>query len=97
MFAFKKDIEGGYLSVPEIDMVFKCGSGSLTMFDGQGLIHGVTPIRKLSEFAVRYTVVYYSLQQMWNCITPKDEISRLRQSRAELEMRKKTHGLEKKD
>lgn len=95
MFAFKKDIEGGYLAVPEINMGFKCGNGSLTMFDGQGLLHGVTPIKKLSESAVRYTVVYYSLLQMWNCITPKDEISRLRHSRAELELRKKTHGLDK--
>jgi len=92
MFAFKKDIEGGYLACPEIDTVFKCGNGSLTMFDGQGLIHGVTPIKKLSENATRYTVVYYSLQQMWNCITPKDEISRMRNQRAEIEMKKKNHG-----
>jgi hypothetical protein len=89
MFAFKKDIEGGYLAIPELDMCLKCTSGSLTLFDGQSLIHGVTPIRKLSENAVRYTVVFYSLKQMWNCELPKDEVSRIRQMRAEIELKKR--------
>lgn len=89
MFAFKKNIEGGYLALPELDLCLKCTHGSLTLFDGQSYLHGVTPIRKLSEDAVRYTVVFYSLQQMWNCETPKDEISRIRAKRAEVELKKR--------
>lgn len=89
MFAFKKNIEGGYLAMPELDMCLKCTHGSLTLFDGQAYLHGVTPIRKLSEDAVRYTVVFYSLQQMWNCEMPKDEISRIRAKRAEVELKKR--------
>jgi len=92
MFAFKKDIEGGYLSCPEINMSFKCGNCSLTMFDGQSLIHGVTPIKKLKEDAVRYTVVYYSLKQMWNCVETKDEVSRLRELRSSIELKNKNKG-----
>lgn len=89
MFAFKKNIEGGFLAMPELDICLKCTTGSLTLFDGQSFIHGVTPIRKLSGDAVRYTVVFYSLQQMWNCEMPKDEISLIRQKRAEVELKKR--------
>ena len=85
MFGFKDGIEGGHLSVPELGLGFHIGDRSLTLFDGQGLLHGVTPIRKTREDAVRYTVVYYSLQQMWNCEQPTDEIERLRMKRAEVE------------
>jgi hypothetical protein len=89
MFAFKKNIEGGYLSMPELDIGFKCTDSSLLLFDGQSIIHGVTPITKTSEDAVRYTVVYYSLKQMWSCDSPGDEIQRMRMKRAEIEIKKK--------
>lgn len=89
MFAFKDKIEGGYLVFPELNIGLKTSNGSLSMFDGQALLHGVTPIKKLSEDAVRYTVVFYSLQQMWNCVTPKDEISLLRAKRAEVESKRR--------
>jgi len=89
MFAFKKNIEGGFLSMPELDIGFKCGDCSLILFDGQSILHGVTPITKTSEDAVRFTVVYYSLKQMWSCDAPGDEIQRMRMKRAEIELKKK--------
>lgn len=85
MFAFKRDVEGGHLACPELDLAFKCGNGSLTMFDGQSILHGVTPIVKKKPNAVRYTVVYYSLKAMWSCETPHNEIERMRQKRMEIE------------
>jgi len=88
MFAFKRDIDGGYLSVPETGLGFACKDHSLTIFDGQALLHGVTPIKKLKPDAARFTVVFYSLKQLWNCETNLDEISRLRARRAEYEFRK---------
>jgi len=88
MFGFKKGIEGGYLACPEIDIGFKIGNKSLTLFDGQGLLHGVTPIKKTTPNSKRYTIVYYSLQQMWNCKTPGTELEMLRQRRSELEHRR---------
>lgn len=89
MFAFKRHIDGGYLACPEIDLAFKCSNHSLTMFDGQSILHGVTPIRKLKPDAVRYTVVYYSLKGMWSCETPSDEIERMRNKRMEIELSRK--------
>ena len=95
MFGFKKGIEGGYLACPEIDLGFKIGNKSLTMFDGQGLLHGVTPISKTHKDAKRYTIVYYSLQQMWNCQTPGTELEILRERRTTYERRRSTEAKEK--
>jgi hypothetical protein len=102
MFAFKEDIEGGFLSVPEVGLGFACKDHSLTIFDGQALLHGVTPIKKLKQSATRFTVVFYSLKQLWNCETNVDEISRLRARRAEYEFRKaginkETIGIQKNE
>ena len=80
MFCFKSGVTGGHLSVPEFDLGFKLRNNSLLMFDGQSLLHGVTPIGKLHDEAYRFTVVFYALQQMWKCLPPKEE---LRQARAE--------------
>lgn len=90
MFAFKRDVEGGHLACPEIDLAFKCSNHSLTMFDGQSILHGVTPIKKLKKDAVRYTVVYYSLKTMWSCESPADEVERMRNKRLEIEISRTT-------
>lgn len=89
MFAFKRDVEGGYLSFPEFDIALKTSSCSLSMFDGQSILHGVTPIRKMKPNAVRYTIVYYSLKNMWSCETPQGEIERMRNKRLEIELSRK--------
>ena len=89
MFTCKRDVRGGYLSCPELDISFECENNSLLMFDGQALLHGVTPIKKLNEDAVRYTVVYYSLKGLWSCETPQEEIEKFRASRQQIELSKK--------
>jgi hypothetical protein len=90
MVVFKKGIEGGYLSVPEYDVGFELCDNSLLMFDGQSLLHGVTPIRKTSPHSIRYSIVYYSLRQMWNCLTIDEELARIRNRKSERE--KKRHS-----
>lgn len=88
MLAFRKDVVGGYLSVPEYNLGFAIKHNSLLMFDGQHILHGVTPLTKLSPDAFRFTIVYYSLQSMWQCLPPKEEISRIRKLRTEREERR---------
>ena len=85
MFAFKRDVDGGRLACPEIDIAFECANRSLTMFDGQSILHGVTPIIKKRPDSVRYTVVYYSLKQMWSCESNQNEIERMREMRMKIE------------
>lgn len=90
MLVFKRDIEGGYLSVPQYDVGFELKHNSLLMFDGQGLLHGVTPIKRMSKAAFRYSIVYYSLRQMWNCLPITDELLRIRKLRTEREQKRTT-------
>lgn len=78
MAVFKRDVRGGYLSLPEYRVGVSLPHNSVFMFDGQSVLHGVTPITKLSATAMRYSIVYYSLQQIWNCLPLSEEIARIR-------------------
>jgi len=78
MIAFKKDVIGGHLAIPEFDIALEIADNSLTIFNGQDILHGVTGFEKKNEHAYRYTVVYYSLEQMWKCEPIDEEIVRLR-------------------
>lgn len=85
MLVFKRSVEGGYLACPEYDLAFELKHNSLLMFDGQGLLHGVTPVRKVAPGAYRISVVYYSLKQMWQCLPFKDEVQRIREAKTRRE------------
>lgn len=85
MVVFKKDVEGGYLVIPELDIALEVADKSLTIFNGQILVHGVSPIEYKNSEAYRFSIVYYSLEQMWKCETLGDEIKRVRQKKDERE------------
>lgn len=92
MLGFRHKTTGGHLSCPELDIAFEIGDKSLIMFDGQSLLHGVTPIKRHGVDSFRYTVVYYSLKQMWNCDTVRGEVDNLRNRRSITERRKAEQG-----
>lgn len=75
MLGLKKDIKGGYLHIPELKVNLKISNGSLSMFDGQRFVHGVTPMVGTSEKSYRFTIVFYSLVQMWNCLETSAEVA----------------------
>jgi hypothetical protein len=81
MVVFKGSVEGGYLSLPEYDIAFELPNNSLFMFDGQGILHGVTPIKYVSAFGYRFSVVYYTLKRMWQCLEIGEEVKRIRESK----------------
>jgi len=83
MVGFRKDIEGGHLAMPEYDIALDISDGSITFFDGQSILHGVTPITYLTPESYRFTIVYYSLQGMWKCLPIDEEIARIRNIKAE--------------
>lgn len=85
MLVWKRSIEGGHLSLPEYSLGLELKDCSLLLFDGQDTIHGVTPIRKTRTDAKRYSVVYYSLAQMWNCLPMDQEVARIQRLRTERE------------
>lgn len=97
MIVLKRDIAGGHLCIPELDICAELPDQSIFLFDGQSLLHGVTPIKTLSEKARRYTVVYYSMKGMWNCEPLSEEILRFRRKRTERQnARAKISGLHSK-
>jgi hypothetical protein len=85
MLVFKHQIGEGYLSVPEYDIGFEVAHNSLLMFDGQNILHGVTPIYLEGPEAFRYSIVYYSLKSMWNCLSPDEEVRRIQRLRTSRE------------
>lgn len=81
MIVFKRYIKGGFLSCPEYDIGFEVADNTAILFDGQNILHGVTPIRKASPNAYRYSIVYYTLQQMWSCLPIGEELQFARSKR----------------
>lgn len=90
MLTFREAHAGGYLCFPEFRLAIQLSDKSLLMFDGQSTLHGVTPIRLLSDLAMRYTVVYYSLKGMWKCASNAEEVQRIRRLRTTREQRRVT-------
>lgn len=88
MLVFRKDAGGGYLACPEYGIAFALPTNSLLMFDGQRVMHGVTPIRLADDESYRFSIVFYSLKQMWNCKPITEEIARAAQRRTERELRR---------
>lgn len=96
MLGLKRDVgedsEGnaGYLCVPEYDLALAVEDCSISAFDGQVAMHGVTPFAKTSRNAYRYTIVYYSKVGMWQCLPPPDELEYARQARHKKEVNRFT-------
>ena len=92
MIAFKNQVSGGRLCVPEFGIKFEIEDNSLLIFDGQKYLHGVTPIIKTGRQSYRYTVVYYSLEQLWKCLPIGEELDRIRDKRVSREKKRVAHG-----
>ena len=92
MLALTKGIDGGHLVIPEYDLALAVTDGSLSFFDGQAKLHGVTPFTRTRTDAERYTIVWYSLRKLWECLPRREEI-RLANSRVTKNNRKKRKDL----
>lgn len=88
MICFRKDVTGGHLAIPEYDIGLDISDKSVVFFDGQKIMHGVTPIHYNTTEAYRFTLVYYSLKRMWQCLPIGDEIDRIRKVKSDLESKR---------
>lgn len=77
MLVLRRNVEGGLLCLPEYDTSFLLKNNALFMFDGQNILHGVTPMTTVGD-GYRYSLVFYALRQMWKCLTVDEEIARIR-------------------
>jgi hypothetical protein len=85
MVVLKKGVQGGHLVVPELDMAFECADNTLVIFNGQDLVHGVSPIEYDDDNSYRYSVVYYSLESMWKCEPLGQELKRIQKVKTKRE------------
>lgn len=92
MLGLKQDIAGGYLAIPEYGVGLEIADGSLTLFDGQGALHGVTPMRRTRIGGHRYTIVWYGMKGMWQCLDPAEEAQRANVLRTAREVRTAKEG-----
>lgn len=74
MLVLRKGVEGGQLVLPEYDCALSLPHGSQLFFDGQGLIHGVAPIRQIRKGGKRFSIVAYTLSGMLACLEPAEEL-----------------------
>ena len=64
MVTFRKEVRDGFLHCPDYDAIIKNPHGSILIFDGGRLLHGVTPFD--SHHGKRITIVFYALEQIKN-------------------------------
>ncbi len=88
MVVFKKDIEGGYLVIPGFDLALEVADNTITIFNGQDHLHGVSSIEYKNPHSYRYSIVYYSLEQMWKCLEVEEEVKRIRTRKDEKEKKR---------
>jgi hypothetical protein len=67
MLGARRWCDGGLLHLAEFDVWLPIEHGSLTLFDGQATLHGVSPLDRHSPRAYRYTAVYYAKRGLAPC------------------------------
>lgn len=72
------DVVGGNLVFPKYRVSLSVEENRLFMFAGGKNVHGVSPIRARNKNAYRYSVVWYPLKQMCNCLPFGEELQRAR-------------------
>lgn len=67
MLVCRRQVEGGLLHLADYDTYFAVPHGSITIFDGQSVVHGVTPMRIVHPGGFRYSLVTYAKTGMRKC------------------------------
>jgi len=89
MIAARHGIDGGLLYLADYDVYLAVPHGSISIFDGQSVLHGVTPFIATDRDAWRYTLVCYAKSGMKSCApTPEQEAERAALRTTEADRRK---------
>ena len=84
----KRGIEGGFLALPELRVALEVADGSFALFGAQSVWHGVTPVRHTQAGAVRYSMVWYALTRLKNCLPQAEELQRIQRKKTEREWKR---------
>lgn len=88
MYVLKNHMSGANLNVIDFDAKLFLPDRSLLIFNGQNYMHGVTPMVKTKPDGYRYSIVFYTLAGMQQCLAPADELRRAQIMRTKREMRR---------
>lgn len=80
----RKKARGGLLVLPEYGVALTQSDGALIIFDGQKVMHGVTPIQ-MEATGYRCSVVLYALDQFKNCYPYAQELEHIKNHRTKVE------------
>lgn len=89
MVVLTRDIDGGMLAMPELGIGLRYTGAVFSAFDGASIIHGVTPIKRKSAAAYRYSIVWYALAGMCKCGSPAQELERIKRVKTQREERRR--------
>lgn len=87
MLGLRRGVTGGLLHLAEYDAYLTIPDRSITLFDGQGVLHAVTPFRQEHTGAYRYTAVVYAKNAMKKCLAGDAEVTRAQRLRSDAEER----------
>lgn len=87
MLGLRRGVSGGLLHLAEWGVYLTIPDRSITLFDGQAVLHAVTPFAQEHTGAFRYTAVVYAKAAMTKCLVGDDEIKRAQRLRSEAEER----------
>jgi hypothetical protein len=77
MLGCRREVEGGMLHLADYNVYLPVEHGSITILDGQSVVHGVTPLHLAASRGFRYTVVTYAKTAMSKCAEdPAHELRR---------------------
>lgn len=87
MLGLRRGVTGGALHLAEWGVYLAVPDRSITLFDGQSVLHAVTPFRRESAGAFRYTIVTYAKAGTRKCLAGEAEVHRAQRLRSEAEER----------
>lgn len=90
MLTSRRNVDGGLLHLVDYDCWLKVPNGSIAIFDGQSVLHGVTPFHFAAPNAYRFTLVTYARKGMKVCCPdPSGEPHRAAVAATEADNRKR--------
>lgn len=93
MLVCRRHVEGGLLHLADYDTWLAVPHGSITVFDGQSVVHGVSPMRMDHPGGFRYSTVVYAKAAMKKCCAdPSGEAARAAREATEAEDRRAKRG-----
>lgn len=81
MIVVRRGTTGGDLVFPDYGARLSLQSGAVFLFNGQEHLHGVTSCVTTARTAYRFSVVYYTAEQVWKCLPPAEELKRIQTAR----------------